>query len=427
MVFNKLKFQNMRKSIIVLLLMLFTSTGLFAQVFTLSGEFRPRLELRHGYRTLPPVDADMAAFVSQRSRLNMMYESKILNVFASVQEVRTWGGKGMFEVEPGLGFHQAYAEIPFLNYFSLKIGRQELRYNNQRLFGINNWNQNGRTHDAAIFKFMNDGWSVHLGTAFNQSRENIFGTYYDGSEYKSLNYLWIDKKIGDVNLNGMAVIDGYQSVLLSSKTYFRSTFGGIVNWKLNKHALELHAYRQGGKNPDSQKINAWYLNIVARFNPVNEFNLAIGSEVFSGNDQKKPEDRYRVFNPLYGGVHLYNGHLDYFADIPKSTKNAGLINPYLNVAYAIDSKKIVKADYHLFALNGNVLDSKGDPIKKYLGSELDLTFQLTFSKAIDLQVGYSTMFASKSMEYLKPLGSSEEPVHWGWIMLTVKPLFFVNK
>jgi hypothetical protein len=35
------------------------------------------------------------------------------------------------------------------------------------------------------------------------------------------------------------------------------------------------------------------------------------------------------------------------------------------------------------------------------------------------------MFATESMEFLKG-GSHKEPIHWGWVMLTVKPVFFTS-
>jgi len=414
----------MRKHFFTFLLLL-ASVGLVAQDFTLSGELRPRLELRHGYRTLPPIDAEMAAFVSQRSRLNLLYNSDKLDVFVGFQEVRTWGGKGMFDVLPGIGLHQAYAEIPFLEKFSLKVGRQEIRYNNQRLFAINNWNQIGRTHDAAIFKFADSGWNVHLGAAFNQSTERNFGTEYHSNEYKSMNFLWFDKKLGSLDISGILVIDGYEN-LSSTKTYFRNTYGGILVWKPGKNSFEFYAYRQDGKHKTGQDIDAWYLSLIGRTKPADKLSLNAGLEIFSGNDKTRNESKLRIFDPLYGANHAFNGHLDYFTNIPVHTKNAGLVNPFLNLVYHLNEKVNLKADYHYFALQGKLVDENNDAIARYLGSEIDLSVQFRFSREIDLQVGYSTMFASESMEYLKN-GSHKEPIHWAWVMLTVKPVFFTTK
>lgn len=401
------------------------SVQLFAQTFTLSGELRPRFELRHGYRTLPAETSDFAVFVNQRSRLNLLYERPDLNVFVSFQEVRTWGGKGMFDTQPGIGIHQAFAEIPFGGVFALKIGRQELRYDNQRLFGVNNWNQAGRTHDAAVLKFSDIGWNLHLGAAFNQSGEPNFGTIYQGSEYKSLNYLWIDKKIGKFNLSGMFVADGYQKKQDPTVTYLRATYGGLLTWKPETVSLELQGYKQGGKTQTGQQIDSWYLHLAAKAKTTTDLNLAAGAELLSGNDRAREEKKLKAFNTLYSASHIYHGHLDYFTNIPAHTDSAGLVDVYLNLAFQASKKVILKADYHYFATQNKLSDAEGKAVNKYLGSEIDLGVQVLFSKTIDLQFGYSTMFATKSMEYVKT-GSHKEPIHWGWVMLTVKPVFFTS-
>lgn len=416
----------MKKQILLILLSVAVSSQLVAQIFTLSGELRPRFELRNGYRTLPNDSSEFAALVNQRSRLNLLYERPDFNVFVSFQEVRTWGGKGMFDTQPGLGIHQAFAEIPFLSVFAIKFGRQELRYDNQKLFGINNWNQTGRTHDAAVLKFSDKGWNVHLGAAFNQSGDPTFGTNYLGSEYKSLNYLWLDKKVGQINLNGMVVVDGYQKKQDPTITYLRATYGGLLTWKSEKESVELQGYKQGGKTQTGQQIDSWYLHMTARAKPTANLGLVAGAEWLSGNDRtKKEEKKLKAFNPLYSASHIYHGHLDYFTNLPAHTDSAGLVDLYLNLVFQLSRKVSLKADYHYFATQNKLVDKFGKEVKKYLGSEIDLGVQIVFSKQLDLQFGYSTMFAGKSMEYVKT-GSHKEPVHWGWMMLTIKPVFFTT-
>src|SRR6056300_1649683 len=48
---------------------------------TLGIEYRPRTELRYGYRKLPTVNAQPAFFTSHRARLNLGYESEKINFF----------------------------------------------------------------------------------------------------------------------------------------------------------------------------------------------------------------------------------------------------------------------------------------------------------------------------------------------------------
>lgn len=402
---------------------LLASGSLIAQNFTLSGELRPRLELRHGYRTLPPENADMAAFVSQRSRLNLLHEGEKFNTFISFQEIRVWGDKGLFETLPGLGLNQAYAEIKLYDDLWLKAGRQQLRFDNQRFFAINNWNQAGRTHDAAVLNFKYQGWNMQVGGAFNQNEESAFETYYSLNQYKTLNFLWVNKMFDKAGFSALAVVDGFQGQGEASKTQFRSTFGGIFYLKPGKHTIELHGFKQNGITPMRQKIDAWYTHLIARLKPAQKLNINTGIEIFSGKDQTSDDAKYRVFDPLYGANHAFNGHLDYFTNIPVHTKQGGLVNPYLSMIYKLNEEISLRADYHYFALQNKLVDDKNEEVDKYLGSEIDLSMQIAFSKQLDLQFGYSTMFASKSMEFIKG-GSHKEPIHWGWVMLTVRPVFF---
>ncbi|MCF8232499.1 MAG: hypothetical protein K9J27_09955 [Bacteroidales bacterium] len=58
---------------VTMMLAPFISSG---QSFDLKGEMRPRLENRHGYKTLPLPDDEPVAFISQRARLNAMYSDE---------------------------------------------------------------------------------------------------------------------------------------------------------------------------------------------------------------------------------------------------------------------------------------------------------------------------------------------------------------
>ncbi len=413
------------KQLYIASVLLLISVSSYAQ-FILSGEFRPRFEARHGYRTLPPEDTTFAAFVNQRSRINLQYSTGRLRTFLGFQEVRVWGGKGMFETLPGIGLHQAYVELDIIPKLSLRAGRQELRYDNQRLLGMNNWNQSGRTHDAAVLRFKSENWQVHLGTAFNQSAENLFGTTYLGREYKTLSYLWMQRELGNFTINGLWLSDGYQDREDQTKTRFRSTAGGIVKAKLADHSIELHGYYQFGQTNTGQDIRAWYIHPVARLSLGVNTQLNVGVEVFSGNDPSKEEDHFKAFHNLYGTTHGFNGHLDYFTNIPEHTNNTGLVNPYLEIEHKLNDQLTLRGDYHFFATHRSLVNQENQPYDRYLGSEIDFSVQLNISKEIDLQMGYSTMFASPSMEVLKG-GSHEEFVHWGWMMLTVRPVFFRSK
>ena len=164
--------------------------------FSLMGQLRTRTEYRNGTGTLKLKTADPAFFTSQRARLTFNYKwtSRIAFQFTA-QDVRVWG-QDASTITPAdgakLGVHEAWAEIALANkrdssfkkqsveYFGVKLGRQELLYDDSRLLGNLDWLQQARRHDAIVFKLLQKGWQVDLGAAFNQNTDafNYNGTYY---------------------------------------------------------------------------------------------------------------------------------------------------------------------------------------------------------------------------------------------------------
>ena len=185
---------NASKSMLLLtlaVLSLYKSNG----QLNISGQVRTRTEYRDGLGTLKPATSDAAFFTSQRSRLTFNYKTNRVILQASVQDVRVWGqDASTISNADGnkLGIHEAWAEIILANkkdtsfkkaavdYFAVKIGRQELVYDDVRLLGNLDWLQQARTHDAVVFKLLNKGLQLDAGFAFNQNTDafNYNGTYY---------------------------------------------------------------------------------------------------------------------------------------------------------------------------------------------------------------------------------------------------------
>ncbi len=152
---------------------------------TATAQIRTRAEYRQGQGTLLTNGQVPAFFISERARLNVGYTGYRFKVFASLQDARVWGqdaaanNRTTNEVFNGLMMNEAWGEIILndtapkskIQNLSLKIGRQEISYDDQKLLGGLDWLQQARRHDAAILKFANNGWMVDLGAAYNQNKE----------------------------------------------------------------------------------------------------------------------------------------------------------------------------------------------------------------------------------------------------------------
>jgi Alginate export len=178
------------------LLLLSVSTQFNAKAqFTLQGQLRTRTEIRNGLGNLVPNDSKSAAFTSQRTRLNFGYKWDRVLFGASVQDVRVWGqDASSISINDGnrLMLHEGWAEVTLANkadttvkfkaldLLTIKIGRQELIYDDVRLIGNLDWLQQGRRHDMMLLKAVHHGWQVDLGYAFGQNSDafGVTGTAY---------------------------------------------------------------------------------------------------------------------------------------------------------------------------------------------------------------------------------------------------------
>jgi hypothetical protein len=163
------------------------STELFAQ-FTLTGQLRTRTEYRDGLGNLVPIGSKPAFFTSQRTRLAFGYKWDRLTIGFTVQDVRVWGqDASTISNADGnrLMLHEGWAELTLFNkadttvkargidLLTVKIGRQELNYDDVRLIGNLDWLQQARRHDMALLKAMHRGWQADVGFAFNQNTDNF--------------------------------------------------------------------------------------------------------------------------------------------------------------------------------------------------------------------------------------------------------------
>lgn len=179
--------KKIKKSCLITILLVCSVT--FSTVkaqFTLTGQVRTRTEVRNGLGNLVLKGSKEAAFTSQRTRLAFGYKWDRLNFGVTVQDVRVWGqdASSISNADGNrLMLHEGWADLTLFNkadttiktkgidLMSLKIGRQELIYDDVRLLGNLDWLQQARRHDMALLKTVHKGWQIDIGYAFNQNTD----------------------------------------------------------------------------------------------------------------------------------------------------------------------------------------------------------------------------------------------------------------
>lgn len=412
------------KKLILLMCFGALSQTFFAQEFGIDLQLRPRAEYRHGFKTLVPDAADAATFVSQRSRLNLKYGSEKLNAYISLQNVRTWGEVSTLAASDvnGTAIHEAWASFKLDSEFSFKMGRQEIIYDDSRIFGNVDWAQAGRSHDAFIATYQpNSKNRLDLGLALNEEDETLFKTDYDVNNYKAFQYAWYHTSFDDLNLSLLALNTGFTFYKNGKQEVdYNQTLGAFVSFGKNKLKGDASVYFQTGKIAD-RSLSAYNLAGNLHYQINSEFTFGLGAELLSGTDMDTTSDKLNSFNPLFGTNHKFNGWMDYFY-VGNHINSVGLLDISVPLKYQKE-KVTLQLVPHLFSSAANVVDNLGNDKDQYLGTEIDFSFGYKIASNIDFQMGYSHMFATESMEVLKG-GNRNNTTNWAWAMFVFKPKLF---
>ncbi len=420
------------KSALLVFLSIFT-ISVNAQM-TINAEVRTRTEFRHGYQALIDSGQGGSAFTSQRTRLNFGYAAEKFKIGISVQDVRFWGSQSQLNTTDGYtSIHEAWGQYWFVPKFSIKAGRQELNYNDERLFGSTNWLQQARSHDLFLLAYEDTThkFIVHFGEAYNANPTagNLATTYGVTNSYKEMQYLWLNKKFGAMNASLIVVNNGAQSPITIGSTRYFQTAGTYLEYKKKALFASGRFYYQMGTDAAKKDMKAIMAGVDVAYTLKEKLIFGLGFEMLSGQSQTDTTKAYKdidhIFNPLYGTGHKFNGYMDYFY-AGSAFGNVGLNDIYFKAKYKTD-KFQTGLDVHMFMAAADVLDAKElatsgkyTAMNANLGTEIDFTFAYNFSKIFNVQVGYSQMLASETMKAIKG-GENGLTQNWAYLMLTFKP------
>ena len=437
-----MKFNSNRHAMwICMLFLLLFSAGLKAQEadneFSIDAQLVTRGELRAGGFKGDSLDAQRNShFVLGKYRVTVDYKRSWLEVKLSPQFSGIWG-----QGTAGLNLYEGWARLQTKKGLFTQIGRQELDYDNGRIIGNDDWTMTAPTHDVWKLGYDGESHKVHLMAAYNQDADNMDnGThYYSGGlqPYKTMQTLWYHydtpKKMFGISLLGMNI--GMQSAREneSDVTYYQQLVGTYMAFRPQYWSLEGEFYYQLGKQEHGLPISAFMASVKATVKPSEKYNIFAGYDYLSGDKffAVPPEghfgmvqhDTIRGFSAIFGSHHEFYGAMDFFY-----LKNyyhgftPGLQNLYIGGNVNPVDALSLNAAYHYYAIATKLdyLDSKT------LGHEVDVFVSYDFSKAVALSAGYSYMHGSETMTILQQIQEVTEQrnLHWGWLMLSVKPTLF---
>ncbi|WP_299432104.1 hypothetical protein [uncultured Maribacter sp.] len=411
----------MKKQLLLLGIALLSIQFGYSQ-FILEGEFRPRAELFNNgfnYRYQPATAAPAGnlsgregtdAFVgtSVRVALNSTYMTESYKVYIGIQEVFRFGdrtqisaaGNGNFRIQ------EAWADLKLSEFWSFKLGRQPLSYDDQRILGGLGWAQQARTHDVGVLKYKKSGFALDAGYSVNTLGDNIYDTALLFS-YRNLAFAHISKKSEKFNISGLVMNTTFQNGTDDKSNLL--TAGVHAGTKIGKLGLAANAYIQSGERAGAVDVKgAYLLSLDATLKATDKFTVLGGVEVISGR-----EDDSAPFFPLYGTNHKFNGLMDRFY-VGNHAIGNGLVDLNLGASFKVGKGYNITLKGHTF--------SEASSDKNSLGSEIDFVIAKGF-KGYKLVAGYSQFFESD--DFPNPAGNPEakSTQNWAWAMLILKPKF----
>ncbi len=417
---------------------LLENAELYAQ-FTITGELRPRTEFRNGFKRLKSEGMDPAFFIEQRSRLYFDYQLDKISLSIALQDIRMWGSTDqIYKSDPTLqNVYEAWAKYDFNDVYAVKVGRQALVYDNERFMGGLDWAQQGRSHDALFFskKHADRNCELNIALAYNQQIPfepgRLEGTEYFGvNNYKTMIFGHWQRRFDD---GGVAVLfhnDG-QQVTSDTSMAHRQTYAVLGDFKLGDMKLDGEFYYQGGRNGNDVKVNGFMLalhgTIDTEITP-----LTLGFEFLSGTPRGEENDN--SYNPLYGTNHKFYGYMDYFYvgnyhGQAGGGRTSGLIDVHLKTNFKLAQKSSLAGHIHYFASPVKIYEgfgTAGDTYGSTLGTEIDLVYTLNLAQNVKLNLGYSQMFGTETLEAVKGGGDKSAFNNWAWAMIAFKPRLFTT-
>lgn len=409
----------MKRSLLLFAIIL-TTFSTIAQTFEAGLQLRPRYEFRNGFKTLLPEDADPASLVSQRSRLILGYGDEALKVKFSVQSIGVWGDSPIMRLEDNnaLSVFEAYGQYDFSPQFMMRVGRQVLSYDNQRILGEVDWAQQAQSHDAALLSWLPaKNHRFDVAAAYNASAETVIQVPYTINSYKNMQFAWYHLDVNNVGFSFLLLNTGYEnSALASTETDYLQTYGAFHRFNSGNFFGDVAAYGQTGQR-DDREVAAWYAGLNLNYKLSTAWTLSVGGEYFSGTDRNGNSEDNFSFTPLFGTNHGFNGLMDYFF-VGNHQNDVGLLDIHGKLSWKSPKTEVLIAP-HFFSSAAEV----GEDYESYLGTEIDLVGLYKVRNDFSVGIGYSQMFGTKSLEVLKG-GDKDQIQNWAWVMLSFSPKLF---
>jgi len=408
--------------------------------FVIHGEVRSRLEYENNTQDFDSDNDDGGGWFPYRIRIAAEgHFTKNVGAWIEFQNTGLYGEQGLFigandarryndPFRSGTQLYQGYMTFDQLwsKNFSLRIGRQEMVYGNEFIFGDEDF-YSGISHDGVVGTWDNEKWDLRVfwtrvvedsvfqfadqdfppdAIFVNGNADNVdqYGGYFTWQITKNSQFDGYVVQVGDRGNGGQFQTwgarwgrDGWDHNGLVWNIEYAIQTGDLSSASITGGPEDVSA---GGSA--SEGLLGWNFKSdksVHRF--FAKYEMATGDDASS-------TDEFEGFVPLSGEIHNRTGHGDWFRVASDSTflggtnLNAGLM------AWAVgytgmfnNGKHELGAQYWDYSMEEDNDNPDGDGF----GTAFDIWYGLNFSKNVAMEFSYSNFSPDDA------LGAASDPVN----------------
>jgi hypothetical protein len=401
----------------------------------------------------------MPRVVYTGKRLAATLEGRSSFSFGDERFVAASPGKALAERDGPMDVHQAF--VLFGNHkefpVSLKLGRQELVYGDQRLVGHLRWNNNARTFDALKVRWQNSLFGVDLFTSglvyndhhnLNRShigKDTFSGAYFNWPTLASKavveSYLLarnVNTGIADVDFTGVSApfrLPAKQD-LYTAGVRVRSKPGAYGAWDYGyelMHQFGNRATTAPAATPAAVRAaarldqNAYGAVLQGGYTWTEHLwqpRLAVLYSYASG-DKNATDGESQTFQNLFATTHLHYGYMDFNSlQNLHDVRVTYAFKPATNISFALEGHVQYLATSADFWYNvGGVFRNAGGYATRgtsnKLGQELDLVASWNPIPSTQVEIGVSRYFRGNYIkESLADNGGSKD-AHYLYVQFTL--------
>ena len=339
--------------------------------------------------------------------------------------------------------HQGYLRIgdPKKIPLSLKIGRQEMSYGDERFIGISDWSNTLRSFDAAKLRFENemfwaDAFSgrvvIPRDEHFNISNDYDWfsGLYAGTSKLIPLNeaeFFFLSRNVGAKSPTAITPTFGGPGTrdIYTVGTRWKSLPGVIGNWDYTvEGAAQFGGINIGGTRLDHEAFSAAGTGGYTFKEAFGAPRVTLGYDYGSG-DTDETDGKNETFELLFGTNHRIYGLADLVGPRNMHIPRAGAsFKPLKDLTISAELLGYYLADTEdfLYPESGGPRSGNGYGKNKsfdsYVGHEIDLNAVWRFTTWGQLQGGYAHFFTGKYIEQSAAAGGRKsEDADWFYLQL----------